>query len=174
VEAREVKAGAESGSLPGKILALRIAIPVLSVVGAGISAYLTYIHYQGISPVCLPNMKCDVVLSSPYAVMWNVPISILGMAMYLVLACLGFWFFRVKHESQSLVALEMYVLALAGMLFTGYLYYLEIFVLHAFCTWCVASSIVMFAILVLSIFNLKTAGKYVKEIPHFIRTGVSR
>lgn len=31
---------------------LRLAAIVLALVGLGVAAYLTYIHYEGIKPVC--------------------------------------------------------------------------------------------------------------------------
>ncbi|HEY96075.1 MAG TPA: hypothetical protein G4O15_14195, partial [Dehalococcoidia bacterium] len=40
------------------------------------------------------------------------------------------------------------------VIFTVYLYYLEIFVLHAFCSWCIVSSIVILSIFILSLVNL--------------------
>jgi uncharacterized membrane protein len=117
-------------SRPGR--GLQIAIPLLGFLGMGISTYLTYLHYASISAVCLPFMECDVVLSSPYSVMWGVPLSLLGIVMYAFITGLGFWQLGQKNEGQSLAALLIYVTALSGILFTGYLYYLEIFVIHDF------------------------------------------
>lgn len=156
------------------IKVIRLIIPILGIVGIGISSYLTYVHYEGVSAICLGITHCDVVLSSPYSVMWGIPLSIPGLVMYGTLTTLGFWQLRAEKESQSLLALEIYMIALAGILFTAYLYYLEIFVIHAFCTWCVASSIVLATILVLSLNNLNASGQYLKEVPRFVRVRVSR
>jgi uncharacterized membrane protein len=111
---------------------LQIAIPVLSIFGMAISGYLTYLHYAIASAVCLPFMECDVVLSSPYSVMWGVPLSLFGIVVYAFITGLGFWQLRAKNEGRSLAALLIYVVALSGIIFTIYLYYLEIFVIHDF------------------------------------------
>jgi uncharacterized membrane protein len=121
--------------------------------GVGISSYLTYVHYGSVTAVCPFNARCDVVLSSPYAQMWGVPLSLLGLLMYAVLTTMGFWLWRAQSRWERLIALGAYTVALSGTLFTGYLYYLEIFELHAFCSWCVASSVVIVGILALSLIN---------------------
>jgi uncharacterized membrane protein len=115
---------------PGR--GLQIAIPLLAIVGMAISGYLTYLHYATVSAVCLPFMECDVVLSSPYSVMWGVPLSLFGMVVYAFITGLGIWQLRAKNEGKSLAALLIYVMALSGIIFTVYLYYLEIFVIHDF------------------------------------------
>ena len=45
----------------------------------------------------------------------------------------------------------IYSAALAGTLYSLYLVYLEIFEIHAFCSWCLASGLVMATMLVLSL-----------------------
>jgi uncharacterized membrane protein len=41
-----------------------------------------------------------------------------------------------------------FLFALVGTLFSAYLTYLEIFVIHAICQWCVASAAIMVAALI--------------------------
>lgn len=154
--------------------AVRLTIPILGLVGMGICSYLAYVHYENIKPVCLPNAPCDPVLSSQYAQMWGIPISVFGLLMYTTITVFGFWLWRVKGRWQSQIALATYAIALSGVLFTLYLYYLEIFEIHAFCTWCIASSLVIISILVLSLINLSFVGLRFKEIPHSVRVSLSR
>ncbi len=140
-------------SLPGGVVR-RMAILILSLVGMAISAYLTYVHYQQTSTICSPGMECDAVLSSPYAQMWGVPLSLLGLGMYTVLTVLGWLLWRGRSERRELVGLGAYTVAMSATLFSLYLYYLEIFEIHAFCTWCVVSSVIVFGLLVLTSVNL--------------------
>lgn len=153
---------------------IRMTIPVLGLVGMGISGYLVYVHYYEIKTVCLPGFECDVVLSSSYAQMWGIPISVLGLAMYVVITLLGIRLIFEKRDLKDLISLGIYTIALSGTLFTAYLYYLEIFVLHAFCTWCIGSSIVTFSLLALSLVNLFTSERYIQDIPRYIRVRLRR
>jgi uncharacterized membrane protein len=135
-------------------LALKISITVLGIIGTGISCYLTYIHYRDLSSICLFNTNCDAVLSSRYSTMWGIPLSLFGFLMYASLTLLSIWSLRAKEEWQNGLDMGIYAFALAGTLFTVYLFYLEIFQIHAFCTWCIGSAIVIASILVLSLFHL--------------------
>jgi len=155
-------------------IGVRLTIPVLGLFGIGISSYLVYVHYNELTTVCLPGFECDTVLTSSYAEMWGIPISLLGLCMYTLVALLGFWLLFERSERQDLLSLAIYAFALSGTLFTAYLYYLEIFLLHAFCTWCIGSSIVMFGLLILSLVNLFTSERYIKDIPRFVRVRVRR
>jgi hypothetical protein len=40
---------------------LRTAIIAASLVGVGISGYLTYMHYAGIEPICAASHGCEKV-----------------------------------------------------------------------------------------------------------------
>ena len=106
--------------------------------------------------------------------MFGMPLSLLGLVMYVVLSIAGFWHLRQKDESQVLGALFIYALSLAGIIFTGYLYYLEIFVIHAFCAWCIGSSILIASILVLSVLNLTTTDKYLDNAIPLLRVRIKR
>jgi len=141
-----------------KTLGIRLPVPLLALAGMGISGYLTYIHYKNINAICLFNAKCDAVLTSSYAQIWGIPLALFGLALYAALAVLGFLSLNKKLGRADLAASGIYGLALSGILFSLYLYYLEIFEIHAFCTWCITSSIVMLAIFILSLINLRHAG----------------
>lgn len=153
---------------------IRLTIPFLSLVGMGISGYLVYVHYNEIQPICMPEFRCDVVLSSSYAQIRGIPISVLGLVMYAAMTTLGFWLLFERSEVQGLISLGIYTMALSGTLFTAYLYYLEIFVLHAFCIWCIRASLVTLSLLVLSLANLFTSERYIIDMPRFLRIRVRR
>ncbi|WP_166396034.1 vitamin K epoxide reductase family protein [Rubrobacter marinus] len=130
---------AESATERGK---LRTALAGLAVAGISISAYLAWVHFAGIDPLCVAGSDgCDTVQSSQYASVLSVPVSVLGLAGYT-----GLLFASVlKGEAGAYLVL---LLALSGTLFSTYLTYLEIFVIEAICQWCVASAAVITAALV--------------------------
>ena len=148
---------------------LKPTILLLGLAGMGISGYLTYLHYQEAAAICLPTMNCDAVLTSPYSQMWGVPLSVLGLLMYAGITFLGLLSLWGKKEWGQPLAMGLYGLALASLLFTIYLYYLEIFEIHAFCTWCIGSSIVVLAIFVLSLLNLGAEGFSFRDFLHYVR-----
>jgi uncharacterized membrane protein len=58
---------------------VRRAIAALAVLGLAISAYLTWVHYAGIEPVCSSISDCERVQSSAYAELAGIPVAVLGV-----------------------------------------------------------------------------------------------
>ncbi len=54
---------------------------------------------------------------------------------------------RMRPEWAESVTLITFGLALAGTVFTIYLTYLELFVIHAVCQWCVLTAVLTWALL---------------------------
>ena len=125
---------------------MRRAIAALAVLGLGISAYLTWVHYADIEPVCTGISDCEKVQTSDYAELAGIPVAVLGIAGYAsILASL--W---MPVEVTVLLA---YVAA--G--FSGYLTWAELFKIDAICQWCVVSALASLAIAVLaSLLALRT------------------
>ena len=108
----------------------RYAIPVLSVVGAGISGYLTYVKLFGGQVLCSDGGGCEVVQSSAYAEILGVPVALLGLIGMLTLLALSLWRLRSDADVQ-IMSLAIFGLALFSILFAAYLFYVELFVLRA-------------------------------------------
>lgn len=139
---------------PPSLAAVRLAVPLLGMVGMGVSAYLAYAHYRRVDAICLPGLDCGAVLSSPYARVWGVPLSFLGLAMYAAIIALGLLLWRGSGKTRRIAGLGAYSVSLSAAIFSLYLYYLEIFEIGAFCNWCIASSIIVFSLLALTSVNL--------------------
>lgn len=154
---------------PASVTWLRATLLTLSLLGTGISGYLVYAHFFKINPVCLPGAPCEVVLTTRYAEMWGVPLSLLGLLMYLALVLLSSLQLLKRSNGNGTIPIGIYGVALSGVLFSLYLLYLEAFVIHGYCTWCLASGIVILATLVISVFNLSASGLRFKGLPHYLR-----
>ena len=126
----------------GEGRALRVVLGVLAAAGLLISTYLSWVHFVGVAPVCVGGGGgCETVQSSRYATVLGVPVSVLGTIGYAGLLS------SVVLRGEVGVYLG-FLIALAGTLFSAYLTYLEIFVIHAVCQWCVASAAIMVAALI--------------------------
>ncbi len=123
---------------------LRVVLGVLAAAGLLISAYLTWVHFARVAPVCVGGSgACETVQSSRYAEVLGVPVSVLGLVGYASLL------FSATLKGEVGVYLG-FLTALIGVLFSAYLTYLEVFVIHALCQWCVASAAIMVAALICS------------------------
>jgi uncharacterized membrane protein len=116
---------------------LRQLIVLTALLGLAVAAYLTYVHYAELEPICAGGAGgCEKVQSSSYAELAGTPVALLGVAGYaLVLASL-----RVPGDGGRLAGT---LLALVGFGFSAYLTWIEVFELDAICQWCVASAVLM-------------------------------
>lgn len=140
----------------------------LSILGFFDAAYLTMLHYKNIIPPCTIG-GCEVVLTSKYAMVGPFPTSLYGVAFYLaviVLTGILITFKPVisnspKEKEKSLqgisphstrrddtltqtIALILFVLCLSGLAVGLFLVFLQAFVLHSFCQYCLASEVIDF------------------------------
>ena len=115
-----------------------IAMTVAAVAGIAISAYLTWVKVSGGQPYCGPIVGCETVNTSPYSEMFGIPVAVFGLAASttILIGVLAWW--RNGSRRGLLIA---YVLGLVSLPFLAYLTYLELFVIHAICVWCVSYAI---------------------------------
>ena len=111
---------------------------LLAVLGTGIAAYLTYIHFAGIDPACTSG-GCEKVQASEYSEVLGIPVALLGLLAYIAVASALVVPGEVARASACFIAL-------AGFGYSAYLTYLELFEIDAICQWCVASAAVMTAL----------------------------
>jgi uncharacterized membrane protein len=110
----------------------------LAGVGLAVAAYLTYVHYTGVAPVCAIAHGCEQVQTSRWSEVAGIPVALVGLLGYAAILV-------------SLVAPgESGRLALVGCGFSAYLTYREVFTIRAICAWCVASAVILTALAVLT------------------------
>jgi uncharacterized membrane protein len=126
---------------------LRVAVAALSTIGAGITAYLTYAHVTGSTLACATG-GCEIVQRSKYSELAGIPVAALGLAGYVVLGATAA--FRT-----DLVRAAGAAFALAGFAFGGYLIYVQIALIDAFCQWCLTSDGVLALLVPLTILRLR-------------------
>jgi uncharacterized membrane protein len=117
----------------------------LAVIGLAVASYLTYIHYAGINPACTAGQSCIKVQTSQWSKLDGIPVALLGLIGYVgILASLV----APEREETRLATLGLTV---AGVGFSAYLTYRELFSIHAICEWCVSSAVILTILLICSI-----------------------
>lgn len=122
----------------------RPAMLALALAGLSIAVYLTVVHYAGGSPVCASSHGCETVQHSRYAKLAGVPVAVIGLGGYMTVLALV----ALDGVQTRLAAAGA---TMVGFGFSAYLTYLELFRIHAVCQWCVASAVIMTALLVLAV-----------------------
>jgi uncharacterized membrane protein len=141
-------------------------MPVLfSAAGILVSGYLSAKRFSGGSLVCTRWAECDLVNSSVYAKIYGVPVSFIGLAGYLVLFALALAALQTWGPTHRRLLAVSFVLALGGVGFSAYLTYLELFVIQALCSWCVASAILIVLLALVGWVNLRRAHQEHRHVP---------
>ncbi|MBI2486807.1 MAG: vitamin K epoxide reductase family protein [Deltaproteobacteria bacterium] len=118
-----------------------VIILVLSALGIALSLYLTYLYYsKAVAAFCAAGSGCDTVRESSYSAILGVPVALLGVIGYSLIFALSLTF---KGRDRWFL---LYLASLAGFVFSAYLTYIEIFVLHAICFYCLISAVIITAI----------------------------
>jgi uncharacterized membrane protein len=131
----------------------RMSAALLSLIGLFISAYLYLYKIGEIGTLACGAGGCETVQQSPWSRFAGVEVALIGVLSYTVLLVLSLAALRPTLAVQRWPATLLMVLAGVGVVFTAYLTYLEIFVIHAICWWCVASAFIIIAILVAALLD---------------------
>lgn len=110
---------------------------LLSVLGFGVSAYLTFEHFTSSSSLaCSDNgaINCLKVTTSSYSSLAGTPVAVLGLVFFLVMFVLQLpqsW----RRPERSIRTARV-VWASIGMASVLYLLCAELFAIDAICLWC--------------------------------------
>jgi uncharacterized membrane protein/glutaredoxin len=142
----------------------RPLIGAIAILGAINTAYITITKLSGGETAC-PAGGCEQVLSSPYAYILGIPLSLFGLLAYLGMATFALAPLAVNPEENKQLRtnlenqswLLLFIGATAMLVFSGYLMYIMFtqFVAvngaKAICYYCLASAIFATALFVLTL-----------------------
>lgn len=117
----------------------------VSLVGLGDAIYLTIEHITGATLRCSIISGCSEVLSSPYAQVGPLPLAAIGAAAYFVVFSLAI----LAAFGYRFAVLPLRIVLALMFLTTLWLIYLQGFVIHHFCQYCLLSAAVTTTLTVL-------------------------
>ena len=110
------------------------------------AAYLTMQHYGKMIPPCQPPWDCEAVLTSAYATIQGIPISLFGMLYYITAAVLAM---VIVMKGKSLATTLLTVLIGSAFVVTVILLGLQQFVIGAYCLYCLVSAVITTVLFIL-------------------------
>ncbi|HEX8289599.1 MAG TPA: vitamin K epoxide reductase family protein [Pyrinomonadaceae bacterium] len=117
---------------------------IVALMGLADSIYLTVHHYTAEPVPCSIVSGCEQVLTSAYAEMYGIPTAAFGVGAYLLAFVLAVLAAFGKRQMWTLFGATVFVMAI----FTGYLIYLQAYVIEAFCQFCLISAATTFTLLI--------------------------
>jgi uncharacterized membrane protein len=129
-----------------RVIHWKIITAVLALCGIADGVYLTIIHYDTGALVCSVG-NCHAVQTSSYSKIGPLPVAVLGLAMYLTIGAISLVRWRRPDLTSTLTTVS-FAIVLAAAVYSAYLTYLELNVIHAICQWCVLSALLTLGILI--------------------------
>lgn len=133
-----------------------IVLGLIALVGFSDATYLTIQHFANEIPPCVVG-DCEIVLTSSYSQIIGIPVALLGAIYYLLMLVLVFVYMESKREIFLRTAL---ILTAGGLLAAFWFVSLQVFVIGAYCQYCLVSAGTSVALFVLSGYTLKQYGTY--------------
>ena len=132
----------------------------LLLLGLLVSGILAYAKMTNRTGLCIGSTAvCDKIQNSPQAYFLGIPVAYLGNHTYMVLLCLWLVQSWGSDRARSIAAKTFFGIALFAALFSGYLMYVQLFVLGGICPLCVSSAAFITLLAVLSGLELLVGGK---------------
>jgi len=146
----------------------------IASIGAAVTAYLTYTKLTGSSTAC-PIEGCNIVLASPYASVFGIPLALFGFLAYISMIALAVAPMllskpeqrRRREDLDHWTGLLLFIGSTAMMIFSGYLMFLLIFAIKTVCFYCIAS-----ALFSVTLFLLSILGRDWEDISQLFFTGI--
>jgi len=134
----------------------RQIIALLALLGILVASYLALYKVGAIAELVCRTGSCETVQLSRWATFLGLPVAAWGIVFYLVLIALALVGLQPRYADSRTVSLALVVWTGWGVLFSGWLTYLELFVINAICQWCVVSAVLVAIAFVFSALDLRT------------------
>jgi uncharacterized membrane protein len=129
-------------------------VAALALAGIFISLYLTLYKIGVIGELTCTIGSCETVNTSKWSRFLGLPVAAWGLLFYLDVFVVALVGTMRRFEFEPAISLVLVSEAAVGALFSAWLTYLELGVIHAICIWCVTSAVIVTAILLTSIADL--------------------
>ena len=133
----------------------RQAIALLALAGAFVALYLTLYKIGALGQLSCSVGECETVNLSRWATFLHLPLAAWGLLTYVALFALAVTGLQERYEDSRAISRATAALAGWSVLFSAYLTYLELFVIHAICIWCVTSACIMTLLFIASLLDLR-------------------
>lgn len=142
-----------------------VAATVVSILGLGVSIYLTYSHYtagaKGVNSCPFGGgtggtIDCQAVLTSGWSTILGLPVALYGAAFFVFMVAINL---PAMWRAQSLLVARLRLAAAcAGMAMVVYLVAVELLAVRHICIWCTSVHFLQFVLFMLVITGWNDTG----------------
>ena len=130
-------------------------LATLALIGVFVSTYLTLYKLGYIGELKCAVGSCETVNTSQWAILLGLPVAAWGLGFYVSALLLAMLSIQEKYADTRAFSVAFVALTGWGVVFSGWLTYLELFVINAICMWCVISACIVAIMFLVSIADLR-------------------
>jgi uncharacterized membrane protein len=128
-----------------------MVIAVLSLAGIFLATYLTLYKLGYLEALACGTGSCEVVQASRWSKLWGQPVALWGLGFYVAMFAMSLAGSVGRFAGSRLVGTGLVLMSGWGVLFSGWLTWVELAMLHAICRYCVVSALLVLALFALSV-----------------------
>ena len=133
----------------------RMLAALVALAGVFVALYLAMYKLGYIGTLVCQVGSCETVQTSRWATLLGTPVAIWGVGYYVAVLAVSLAGLSARLGDSRRLSRVLVLMALTGVLFSLWLTYLELFVIHAVCMWCVISAMLAVLLLVLAMMDLR-------------------
>jgi uncharacterized membrane protein len=133
----------------------RMLVALVALAGVFVALYLTLYKLGYIGTLACAVGSCETVQTSKWATFLGFPVGAWGVGYYLGVLALGLIGLTPRYADTRRLSEILVLVTGSGLLFSIWLTWLELFVIHAICQWCVISAILATILFILSWLDLR-------------------
>lgn len=132
-----------------------MVIAVLSLAGIFLATYLTLYKLGYLEALACGTGSCEVVQASRWSKLWGQPVALWGVGFYVAMFGLSLAGSVGRLAGSRRVGTGLVLMSGWGLLFSGWLTWVELAMLHAICRYCVVSALLVLTLFVLSVLDAR-------------------
>lgn len=147
------------------MLTRRQLAALLALVGLLIATYLTLHNLGIIGTLTCTVGSCETVQTSRWSRFLGLPVALWGTGFYVGVLALSLLGDSERYAEARWVPALMLGMTGFGVLFSAWLTWLELAVIHAICMYCVASAVITVLLFVLALLDWRATRGATAELP---------
>ena len=138
----------------------RMIVAALSIAGIFVALYLLLYKLGIVGNLACSIGSCETVNLSKWATFLGAPVAAWGVGFYIVMFVLALVSLQDRYAESVGMSKLLALVSGSGFAFSAWLTYLELFVIHAVCQWCVVSAILVTLIFVFALLDLRDRASF--------------
>jgi uncharacterized membrane protein len=138
----------------------RMIVATLSLAGIFVALYLLLYKLGIVGNLACSIGSCETVNLSKWATFLGAPVAAWGVGFYVVMFVLALASLQDRYIESVGMSKVLALVSGSGFAFSAWLTYLELFVIHAVCQWCVVSAIIVTLIFVFALLDLRERSSF--------------